>query len=71
RGRGWRLLLQIGVVPYQLRFIQQTQAAAFPTNTDYMIVEQSLFWLLLPLEIAMLSICYRRLSKDATVAQPA
>lgn len=71
RGLGWRLLLLIGVAPYLLRFIQQLLAAAFPTNIDYMIVQQSLFWLLLPLEIAMLSICYRRLSKDATVAQPA
>lgn len=68
RGYGWRLLLLIGVAPYLLRFIQHSLAGVFPSNADYTIVDSVLFWSLLPFEIAMLSICYRRLSTDVTVA---
>ena len=68
RGYGWRLLLLIGVAPYLLRFTQHLLANVFPSNTDYTIVDGVLFWSFLPFEIALLSICYRRLSNDATVA---
>lgn len=62
RGVGWRLLLLIGVAPYLLRFIQHLLASVFSSPTDYTIVNSVLFWSFLPFEIAMLSICYRRLA---------
>lgn len=66
RGHGMRLLLLVGVSPWLLHFVQRALAGAFSSNIDYTVAGNFLFWLLLPLEIALLSICYRRLSQAAT-----
>ncbi|WP_129781645.1 hypothetical protein [Peristeroidobacter soli] len=61
RGHGMRLLLLIGVSPWLLHFIQRSLAGSFSSSADYVVAGNVLLWLLLPLEIALLSICYRRL----------
>lgn len=63
RGYGWRLVLLIWLTPWALHFIQRSLAGMFSADADYVIAGNLLFWLLLPLEIALLSLCYRRLSK--------
>ncbi|MBM0103361.1 hypothetical protein JM946_01330 [Steroidobacter sp. S1-65] len=63
RGNGWRLLLLVGISPWVLHFMQRSFTSVFSANVDYVVAENLLFWLLLPLEIALLSLCYQRLSK--------
>ena len=65
RGHGLRLLLLIGISPWLLHFLQRALAGAFPSTTEYTVAGTFLFWLFLPLEIALLSICYRRTSEAA------
>lgn len=63
RGYGMRLLLLIGVSPWLLHFVQRSLADLFASDTDYAIASNLMFWLFLPLEIALLSICFRRLDQ--------
>jgi hypothetical protein len=67
RGYGMRLLLLIGALPWLLHFIQDSLAHVFEVDVDYVIATELLYWPLLPLEIALLSMCYRRLT--ATVSK--
>lgn len=65
RTYGMRLLLLMGVTPWLLGFVQRALASVFSANTDYIVATNFLFWLFLPLEVALLSISYRRLSQTA------
>lgn len=61
RGYGMRLLLLIAVVPWLFHFVGRALADVFASDADYVVAGNFLLWLFLPLEIALLSICYRRL----------
>jgi hypothetical protein len=63
RGDGLRLLVLIGLLPWLLKFSQRHLAWMFPTAADAIVVGNLLLWILLPFEVAVLSLCYQRLSR--------
>jgi hypothetical protein len=63
RGNGLRLLVLVSLLPWLLQFTQRWLAESFESPVDYLVAANLLFWLLLPLEITVLSLCYRRLGK--------
>jgi hypothetical protein len=62
-GNGWRLALLIGALPWFLHIAEYTVADLFVSYTDYTIIRSVFSTLLLPLEVAFLSMSYRYLSR--------
>ncbi|MBL8271559.1 hypothetical protein [Steroidobacter sp.] len=65
QGHGLRLLLLVGIAPWLFHLVQRWLASSFSIDADYIVAANLLFWLFLPLEIALLSVCYQRLSRAA------
>lgn len=62
RGHVWRLALLISGLPWLIRIGEWAIATLFDSDSDQRFVGLLLFLLILPVEIALLSMCYRRLS---------
>lgn len=61
RRNGIQLLILVGGLPWSLHVAQHTIAGIFDSDVDYLSVKAVLFWLLFPLQIALLSVSYLRL----------
>jgi hypothetical protein len=61
RGHVWRLALLISGLPWLIRLGEWAIARLFDSYSDQRFVSLLLFLLILPVEIALLSMCYRRL----------
>ncbi len=61
RGHVWRLALLISGLPWLIRLGEWAIATLFDSDSDQRFVSLLLFLLILPVEIALLSMCYRRL----------
>jgi hypothetical protein len=64
RGHIWRLALLISGLPWLLRLGEWAVAKFFDSHSDQRFVSLLLFLLILPVEIALLSVCYRRLRDE-------
>lgn len=65
RRNGLQLLLLIGLPPWAFCFVQQTISGLFDANATSLFVESALFWVLFPLQIALLSVSYQKLSEPS------
>lgn len=64
RGYVWRLALLISGLPWLIRLGEWAIATLFDSGADQRFVSLLLFLLILPVEIALLSVCYRRLRDE-------
>ena len=62
QGHVWRLALLISGLPWLIRLGEWAITTLFDSDSDQRFVSLLLFLLILPVEIALLSMCYRRLS---------
>lgn len=63
QGNGLRLLVLLGLLPWLLQLARYQLAWLFPSPTDAVVIGNLLFWVLLPFEVAVLSLCYQRSSQ--------
>jgi hypothetical protein len=73
RGDRWRLALLISGLPWLIRLGEWAIATLFDAYSDQRFVSLLLFLLILPVEISLLSVCYRRLrdERDEECIDPA
>ena len=64
RGHRWRLAFLIAGLPWLFQIAEWAIAKLFETNSDQLLVSVLLYLAILPFEIALLSVCYRRLRDD-------